>query len=796
MTYALYTVDKEALETALEKERMMPLCIAQCMTVGAPQTGKSSLKRRLLKQIDRPSKSTGVADKPVVSAVTADGCEWTILEWEEEGAQFLQGIGQQPSQEETVTKQLSSSSTSIPGDTKELEGSDLTTDKLSIATMEPEQRTSLSVDDDVPHQYPSSDLKSAVTELDITLNEVQPPSYSDLIDTILDVGSDKWIAAKKRLESQCTIYFTDTGGQLEFQEVLPAIISGPSIFLLVFNLKHAAQGLDKTFPAVYKRSDGSLYEPPPGISTFTVKDTILNILASIQATKCYHFKKDGTDRVIEAKVLLVGTHSDCVTDVSVQNRIECDVQDLLKDTPYYQKGMLQVPCRKQPNKKFVYMVDNESLENAVFQEIRHKVRSLIFKRSGDSDYKEDISANWLGFDLMLRWPGKSEILTYQQCVDLANMCGIKEDDVKQALTFLHERFGIIRYYRGEGLGGIVITNPQVIYNVLSDLIAEKFNDSNSDCSLTPEQVKEFRDKGLISVDAVKCIAAQSETSDLNLPFLLHVLSHLHIVVKLQGDEENPETKYFMPCVLADTLHDLSTSEEDSEPHVADLLVIFDRGHQYCPKGLFSVLAIKLAQKPKQCEAKYTWVLNRERLGRERVVFHIFVRGLLCTYTVHIQHGLIGSRSVLRIFVEKLRDRSCVQLFPENLNSVCVEICDSVKSAIKSSLEELHNSTRYNIGYYSTCEKNRTSSKIHIAVIRDLCQQHSGVPQDMTCIDCGNAVCSLGEKHKVWFAEVRNAVLQSEKFITISEQTPHRRVCCEFPMCRTSCRKSLCSCIMC
>ena len=43
-------VDRLALETALEKERMMLLCIAQCMTVGAPQTGKSFLKRRLLKQ--------------------------------------------------------------------------------------------------------------------------------------------------------------------------------------------------------------------------------------------------------------------------------------------------------------------------------------------------------------------------------------------------------------------------------------------------------------------------------------------------------------------------------------------------------------------------------------------------------------------------------------------------------------------------------------------------------------------------------------------------------------------------
>jgi len=494
-----------------------------------------------------------------------------------------------------------------------------------------------------------------------------------------------------------------------------------------------------------------------------VRDLVLHILACIQSTRGYHFQKDGNDKVIEPKVLLVGTHSDRVTDPSVRNQIESDVQDLLKETPYYQKGMLQVPCRKHPNEKFVYMVSNESLEDPVFQEIREKVRSLIFRDS----YKENVSACWLGFDLMLRWPGKSKILTYQHCVDLAKRCGIKENDVKQALTFLHKQFGIIQYFKGEGLGDIVITNPQVIYDVLSDLIAEKFNDSNSDCSLTPEQVKEFQNKGLISVDAIKCIAAKrSGTPHLSLQFLLNLLSHLHIVFKLEGDEDHPGTKYFMPCVLAGTIHDLSTPEDNSEPLVANLLIVFDHGRQYCPKGLFSVLVIKLAQKPKLHGAKYTWVLNHEKLGRERVVFHINVIDPRCRYkyTVHIQHGLVGSRSVLRIFVEKLHNRSCVQLYPKNLENVCKEIRDSVKSAIKSSLDELCNSTKLSIGFYSTCDKSQISGKNHnIAIVENLFEQHSGIPQDMTCIDCGDDDYPLEEElHKVWFKKVRYAILKSQK----------------------------------
>jgi len=58
-----------------------------------------------------------------------------------------------------------------------------------------------------------------------------------------------------------------------------------------------------------------------------------------------------------------------------------------------------------------------------------------------------------------------------------------------------------------------------------------------------------------------------------------------------------------------------------------------------------------------------------------------------------------------------------------------------------------------VGFYSTCDKNQTSSESHIAIVEDLFQEHSGVPEDMTCIDCRNKSCPLKEEHKVWFKEV-------------------------------------------
>jgi len=89
--------------------------------------------------------------------------------------------------------------------------------------------------------------------------------------------------------------------------------------------------------------------------------------------------------------------------------------------------------------------------------------------------------------------------------------------------------------------------------------------------------------------------------------------------------------------------------------------------------------------------------------------------------------------------------------------VCKEICDSVESAIHSSLQELHKSTKFNVGFYSVCDKNQNSHRSHVAIIEDVFQHHSGVPQEMTCIDCGKEDYPLKKEHNVWFKEVRSSV---------------------------------------
>ena len=738
----------------------LPLTIAQCAIVGVPKSGKSSLMRRLLKQTN--------FDKVFfnICAVTAHDMEWMVLDWKNEGdipihstlkSQEATGRSQLP----VSSNETHSASTSMSVDNQRVLENSHSTRELLPAKMS-ELQPILSASGNMQQPFPGTTIvTNEVSELRKNRKKL---NYSHLIDKLLDVS--KGTAAKDYVHDLGFIHLIDSGGQPEFLELLPALVSQAFIFFLVFDLRHAAEGLDKEFSA--KNSDGSFYNPPFGVSTISTRDVILQTLASIYEMG-FHIDSDKMQQVFIQKVLLVGTHSDHVTDVSVRNRIDDAIQKLLVDTPYYKSGMLVVPKRERPNRRFVYIVNNEFAEDPVFEEIREKVNSILFRDSGGSNYKKDIPPSWLGFYLKMRQPGGPQVLKYEQCMHIASRCSIEENDVQHVLEFLHKQLGVIKYFKDvAGLRDIVIADPQLVFDAVSGLIKSV---SCNNPNLTPAQREEIQDRGLLSVQVIDQLAVQGRVNHpLSLHHLLKLFSHLHIAVPLDAKEYQPETMYFMPCLLQCAKPD--PLQPTREPLVAELLIVFDGG--YCPKGLFTILAATLAAKSTQPATKYTWLLNRKRLYKNQVSFHISEKdlGLLCTYTAYIyQCWEDQSQSIFKIFLEKLHPHlnSHAQRDFRCLAGVCKEIRLSIQSGIVSSLQKLNCIQEFKFGFYSTCDTTKNTNGKHIGVIpaymhhpskSDVpknvvgleCLPVSGVSGAMFCLDCQKFVCPFRDDHKVWLME--------------------------------------------
>ena len=79
------------------------------------------------------------------------------------------------------------------------------------------------------------------------------------------------------LDKSLTIFFIDTGGQPEMQEVLPALVAGPTIFMLAFDLH---QPLDRLYQIRY---ESSISEVVKYESCCTVLEVLTQTLSSIQS---------------------------------------------------------------------------------------------------------------------------------------------------------------------------------------------------------------------------------------------------------------------------------------------------------------------------------------------------------------------------------------------------------------------------------------------------------------------------------------------------------------------------------
>ena len=253
-----------------EKGKLL-LNVLQCIMSGHPRVGKSTLLGRLTGQ--QPSitpdipdtsnelqvvhvrdgtpitSSTGVAEniiqvtvkkrKMVVAKTLQPGLAWEVITFDVEVIGLLKAVTKVYSVGKTLPEPPASENTT------KYDGHEASSSSTSLS---PE---SASQSDSTAH----SGLKpffrfgkhgGVSTSVDIV------PGFKPPLEIFKEALKDqKWGEIKSFLTDSLTIYFTDTGGQPEFQDVLPALVAGPSLFFLVFKL---TDNLNQKYQVTFVRS--------------------------------------------------------------------------------------------------------------------------------------------------------------------------------------------------------------------------------------------------------------------------------------------------------------------------------------------------------------------------------------------------------------------------------------------------------------------------------------------------------------------------------------------------------------
>ena len=381
--------------------------------------------------------------------------------------------------------------------------------------------------------------------------------------------------------NETLIYLIDSGGQPQFQELLPILVSGPSVFVLTFSL---ALPLDAEFKVVFTDKHGMREVYP---TNMRVKDVIVQSLASIRCTCCY--QTNGTEKVeVKPRVIFMATMKSLVSDEEIE-AVDKQVKTLIE--PFENEELIL------PNgTSSIFPVDSFSgegiadLRKAILIAANDEVTKTTAGVSDTSSMcRVKLPTTAVALELLLRYED-SGIITLEHCKRLGIECNIDPDtELPHVLWLLHHFTGSIRYYPDDSILQLyVVTRPQRLYDIPSTLLTNTFAFRKGG-DLHHCLRKKLWTRGVFTMDTLRKLwgGEQDLTPELIIAFLLH----LNIVAPMY-DTESGEEQFFMPCALVcapdDSLLVLEVRSDSA-------LVCFKGG--YSPRGVFSsVLAYLLKKK--------------------------------------------------------------------------------------------------------------------------------------------------------------------------------------------------------
>ena len=633
----------------------------QGVFLGPARSGKSSLIKRLLKkELNPTSPSTGAADKVIQVSVKKSSSiatsifesTWLHLTYSGEAIRLMMLAAKtyknKPVGSDRITTQLSSGGDPIVS---------------------------------IPVEMPAGYVTPRQT-----------------FESALSTGGI--VALRQHLDGSWTLYLSDTGGQMEFQELLPLLVSGPSLFFIIFPLH---RDLDELFTIQYEVPDGQRSEPYH--SSLTLKEAILQSLATIAAMGTFTYKGMGRDVELKPKVLLVGTHKDLLDPATVEEDIKAKDRKLwqmVTTKSYYREGLIVFASKNQ----LIFTVNNLDENDDDFALIRSRVSTV----ANLSEYQMRIPTHWLVFSLVVR-SLTDRVISYVQCYKVAQQCGIEsEEEFKDALWFLHTKMGVIRYFPCGDLSQIVIIDPQLLFDRITELIIKTFTFENAGILLCDE----FEKKGIFSLDDMERI---NTTLD---PLLTHsrfieLLKHLRIVVPFLDGK-----KLFIPCVLSHADKALYPPRQHSA--VPTLAIVFDCG--YCPKGVTGTVVKYLMTN--EMRSKFLWKLQEEQIFRDQVSFFVGPNLItLCMYPTHFEVVYAPST--------EHAEAIC------SIKETCHEICQSIKSAIQTVSKDINMTCHGDTTFYCTLCKSHLGELV----------QHRGIPCQLWCNET-RQFCKFPDGYEYWF----------------------------------------------
>ncbi len=510
------------------------------------------------------------------------------------------------------------------------------------------------------------------------------------------------IAGKRRtMEKIHLIYLVDTGGQPQFQEILPNFIRS-SVNILVHKLsEHLSECPEFSY-------NGVRY----GI-TDSMKVTNLQIIEQSVRSVCSTVR---TTNNTTPRIAIVGTFADkedCPINRTADKLKERSKQ-ILSHLDNYSKTKTCELLSYRRNDQIIYPIDGSVQGWGNNNKVIDALKGNIQQNTG---IELTIPVWYMAFLQDIKARNTKNYITLKECCKIAENCGINLsiEDIQEALKTFHE-MNVILYFP-ESLKDLVFVEPSYLYQIVTDIIVKSFH--------SHEIGRAFNTTGIITKDFLTHIPSfQSLKGAFTQDNFLKLLQELLIIADLGNH------KYFMPCVLPpQSTSEMLSSIENNDRIEGPLVISF--GDKLSPRGLFCSIIVEL----QQC---YGWTLieGNNIQKRNKIEFHV-------TSSVDSDRQLLGTA----VIIDKV---NYLEVHTTCLQNDCVLVHHAIRNCLLKTCQKMQYSPLalgIEIGLYCNSKQCTGLPRHHT-----ICWYDHRRKWVENCRSRRSHSTPLGPKRAVWFSK--------------------------------------------
>ena len=517
----------------------------------------------------------------------------------------------------------------------------------------------------------------------------------EIEDNLLEIGDAELGKIFEDLKKCMIVTFLDTGGQCEFAELLPILFAGANTNIFVYNMTYS---LDDRYISVYEHPDK------------TCRDGYISQATSAELMLQYFESNPNSSW------LIVSTHNDLVTDefrdIKSKNQEtlkRCAVHEGLQIRPL----AISFDVEKNPNHEEV-------------NELRKAVSCNLTELKNKSELNDSEVPLWYIFLIFVFRKSEYPILHFDECFDLVEEFCDSRNELEEALLFLDDKLGAVKYFKGKSeISKLVVCNTEILYKKITEIVEASFLLRNHHNKRQPAKISSISLNGIIDEDLLHKIFGACFSPEVNRGIAIKLLQELKIITKLEnssGDKPN----FLFPCALQIYPVEILKFKCPEDPaYPSPILFRFSYPHKpenfcYFPIGCFPELIVTLA-------GKKIWKVVHKWCFRNMVK--------MC-YKMEVKVTLVCRLKYLELHIDPEEDY---------YKYGCV--CPEIKSAIEEQINEIVKPRGFQgkLSSYFYCPSNSDDRDHLTESTEDLgsycCTMHSDA--------------KLLEQHKYWLDEVCN-----------------------------------------